>query len=136
MDESTAFLSNLRWARIRVKWNGKTPPPYVEVFEGQSIYDIQLWWEIQPFVRSVNALTDMVAGTELREDEEEGAHARESVGYPSSRREKIDGTEDVPSSRENQTGFLAQKVADKSDLMLDQTRGRVKTRALPKGNQG
>ena len=36
MDEDTTFLFDLRWARIRVKWNGKTFPHYVEVFEGQS----------------------------------------------------------------------------------------------------
>ena len=54
MDEDTTFLSDLCWARIRVKWNGKTPPPYVEVSEGQSRYEIQLWWEIQLSVRSAN----------------------------------------------------------------------------------
>ena len=31
-----------------------------------------------------NALTDMVVGNELREDEEEGARARESMGVPGS----------------------------------------------------
>ena len=46
MDDDTTFLSDLRWTRIRVKWSGKTLPQYVEVFEGQSIYKIQLWWEI------------------------------------------------------------------------------------------
>ena len=84
MDEDTTFLSDLRWARIRVKWNGKTLPSYVEVFEGQSTYEIQIWWEIQPFVRSANALTEMITGNELREDEEE-ARRGESVGSMGSR---------------------------------------------------
>ena len=65
------------------------------MFEGQNRYDIQLWWEIQPSFKSTNALTNMLAGNELREDEEEGARARESVGVLGSRREKIDGIEDV-----------------------------------------
>ena len=123
MDEDTTFLSDLRWARIRVKRKGKTLPPCVEVFEGQSIYDIQLWWDIQPSVKSANALTDMIAGNELREDEEEGARTGESMGVLGSRQEKIDGIEDVSSSKEIQTGCLAQKQADKADPWMDQTRG-------------
>ena len=46
MDEDMAFMSNLQWARIWVKWNGKTLPQFVEVLEGQSRYEIYLWWEI------------------------------------------------------------------------------------------
>ena len=34
MDEDMTFLFDFRWVRIRVKWNGKTPPPYVQVTEG------------------------------------------------------------------------------------------------------
>ena len=48
VDENTAFLSDLRWARIRVKWDGSSNPPSVVVSKGDSSFVIQLWWEFQP----------------------------------------------------------------------------------------
>ena len=32
VDEDTAFMSELHWARIQVKWGGRTSPQFVEVF--------------------------------------------------------------------------------------------------------
>ena len=75
----------------------------MEVFEGQSRYEIQLWWEIQPFVRSASTLRGLKARNEIKEEEEEeeeGAHAGDSVRSAGSSWEKTDGTEDVPSRRE------------------------------------
>ena len=107
MDEDMTFLSDLRWARIRVKWNGKTLPHYVEVFEGQSRHEIELWWEIQPFVRSASALRELEARHKIREEEEEGACEGVSVSSAGSRWEKIDGIEDVPSGRDKLSDCLA-----------------------------
>ena len=136
MYEDTTFLSDLRWARIRVKWNGITPPPYIEMSEGQSRYEIQLWWEIQPFVRFANALTEMAAGNERREDKEEGTRAGESVGVLGRRREKIYGIEDVSSGREKKIGCLAQKQANEVDPGPIKFEGRAKNRALSIAKQG
>ena len=107
MDEDTTFLSDFRWARIRVKWNGKTLPQFVKVFEGQNIYEIQLWWEIPPFFRSASALREPKIRNEIRVEEEEGARAGESVSSVGSRLEKTDGIEGVPSCRERLSAFLA-----------------------------
>ena len=48
VDENTTFLSYLRWAKIRVKWDGSSNPLFVVVSEGDSSFVIQLWWEVQP----------------------------------------------------------------------------------------
>ena len=48
MDEDTAFLFELRWARIRVKCDGSTLPKVTVVTVGDQSFEIQLWWEIQP----------------------------------------------------------------------------------------
>ena len=42
VDENMAFLSNLRWARIRVKWDGSSNPSSAVVSKGDSSFVIQL----------------------------------------------------------------------------------------------
>ena len=119
MDKDMAFMSDLQWARIWVKWNGKTLPQFVEVLEGQSRYEIYLWWEILPFVRSASALRELEPRNGVRE-EEEGARTGESVSSAGSHWEKTDGTEEVPLGREKQSDCLAHKQSDvevsRSDL--------------------
>ena len=88
----------------------------MEVFEGQSRYEIQLWWEIQPFVRSTSTLREPEARNEIKEEEEEGAHAGESMRSAGSSWEKIDGTEHVPSRRER----LSKKQSDEEDPWTNQ----------------
>ena len=106
-----------------MKWIEKTLPQYVEVFEGQSRYEIQLWWEIQPFVRSASASREPKARNEIKEEEEEeGARAGESVRSAGSRWEKTDGIEDVPSRREKLSDCLAQKLSGE-DPRTDQIFG-------------
>ena len=48
IDEDTTFLSELRWARIRVKRDGLALPKVMVVTMGDYSFEIQLWWEIQP----------------------------------------------------------------------------------------
>ena len=102
-----------------MKWNGKTLPQFVEVFEGQSRYEIQLWWEIQPFVRSASALREPETRKEIKEEEEEDARAGENVSFAGRLLEKTDGIEGVPSCREKLSAFLAQKQSGEEDLRSD-----------------
>ena len=70
MDEDTAFLSELRWARIRVKCHGSIFPKVTVVTVGDHNFEIQLWWKIQP--RFVDARWDRSpekAGSPMEEDE-------------------------------------------------------------------
>ena len=67
-----------------MKWNGKILPQVLEVLEGQSRYEIHLWWEIQSFVRSASASRELETRNEVRE-EEEGACAGESMSSAGSR---------------------------------------------------
>ena len=56
IDEGMTFLSDFQWARIRVKWDGKSLPQFVEVSVGSYRYAIQLWWEVQPCLGSASAV--------------------------------------------------------------------------------
>ena len=43
VDEDTTFMENLCWARIRVMWDGKSYPQFVEASVGPKRYETQLW---------------------------------------------------------------------------------------------
>ena len=53
IDEDTVFLSELRWARIKVKRDGSALPKVTVVTVGDYSFEIQLWWEIQPRIVTV-----------------------------------------------------------------------------------
>ena len=69
-------------------------------------YKIQIWWEIQPFIRAANFLREMTSRPKLRDEEVEDTRAGRSMRSEDSSLEKFDGTTRVPSSREKQSFFL------------------------------
>ena len=75
-DENTAFLSDLRWARIRVKWDGSSNPPSVVVSEGDRCFVIQLWWEFQPQMKLESLKMKPEDEGATREDGEVSSRAR------------------------------------------------------------
>ena len=62
VDENTAYLSDLRWARIQVKWDGSSNPPSVVVSKGDSSFVIQLWWEFQPQMQPERLMMESESG--------------------------------------------------------------------------
>ena len=53
MDKETSIMENFHWARIMVKNKGSGRPSSVTLLAGARCYEIQLWWEIQPWVTEV-----------------------------------------------------------------------------------
>ncbi|RVW53777.1 Transposon TX1 uncharacterized 149 kDa protein [Vitis vinifera] len=52
IDSQTETLEDLQWARILVKLNDEKPPNVVEVWAEDVCYEITLWWEIKPVLRT------------------------------------------------------------------------------------
>ena len=76
MDEDTAFLVDLRWARIKVKWGGRDLPRLVEVTCGSFCFPIQLWWEVSPCLDTEFTARRLVEEKNPKGEEgEEGARA-------------------------------------------------------------
>ena len=48
MDEDTACMANLQWARILVKSVGRVLPGELHVVIGNASFSFQLWWEVPP----------------------------------------------------------------------------------------
>ena len=83
-----------------MKWDGKTFPQFFEVSTDLKRYDIQLWWEIQPFISFANFLRETTPRLKLRDEKVVFVCVGRSVRFEDSRLEKSDGTTRVPSSRE------------------------------------
>ena len=101
IEEDAVFLSDFRWARIRVKWDGKPLPQSVEVSAGSCRFVVQLWWEVQQCLGFASVVRRSEKGEVMRVDEGGDAHAegreRHSVN---NRLHDNEGTIELPSSRE------------------------------------
>ena len=62
VDESTGFMTELSWARMLVKVDGRVLPNSIEVVDGTKSFDIQLWWEIPPRISLVKKLRSAKKG--------------------------------------------------------------------------
>ena len=81
VDEDIVFPTDLRWARIRVKWDGTSNPRSVVVSEGDGSFVIQLWWEFQPQLMLESRTIKPESGGETREEGEVSPRVIESVEY-------------------------------------------------------
>ena len=79
VDENMMFLSDLCWARIRVKWDGRSTPPSIVVSKGDGRCVIQLWWEVQPRMMPERVVKESERGEVPRGEEEVSTRAGESV---------------------------------------------------------
>ena len=70
-DEDTTGMSELQWARILAKLDGRSLPSSTQVAVGSGCFSILLWWEFPPWhVQVVLSRGNLVNG--VSEDREEG----------------------------------------------------------------
>ena len=105
VDENTAFLTDLHWARIRVTWDGTSNPRSVVVFEGDRSFVIRLWWEFQPQMMLESRTMKLESGGETREEGEVSPRAIESVKYSVHARVKT--TEETKGALPREKGKLS-----------------------------
>ena len=80
VDEDTEMKKEVKWARLLIKLSGKAKPSAVNILEGPRSYELQIWWEILPWVTGVFPVSSRFAGKNTKEEDEEGARAAERVG--------------------------------------------------------
>ena len=135
VDEDTTFMANLRWARIRVMWDGKSYPQFVEVSVGPKRYEIQLWWEIHLFLSSINILREKSTSPRLEVEDGRDTCARRSVSSEEKGVEKTDGTRLVSSSGVRQTYLKSQEKVDlRSGQASEANRGSSSACGLDTGS--
>ena len=82
VDKVTETKKEVKWARLLIKLSGKAMPSAVNILEGPRSYELQIWWEIPPWVTGVYPVSSRVVGKNPKEEDEEGARAAERVGRP------------------------------------------------------
>ena len=82
VDEVTKMKKEVKWARLLIKLSGKVRPSAVNILEGPRAYELQIWWEIPPWVTGVFPVVSRFEGKNPKEEDEEGACAAERVGRP------------------------------------------------------
>ena len=82
VDEDTELKKEVKWARLLIKMSGKERPSAVNILEGPRTYELQIWWEILPWVTGVFPASSRFVRKNPKEEGEEGARAIERVGSP------------------------------------------------------
>lgn len=52
-DQETSLKADLRWAKLKIVKDGKERPSVLNILAGAQSYEVQLWWEIIPWVARV-----------------------------------------------------------------------------------
>ena len=82
VDEDTELKKEVKWARLLIKMSGEVRPSAANILEGPRTYELQIWWEILPWVTGVFPASSRFVGKNTKEEVEEGARAVERVGRP------------------------------------------------------
>ena len=82
-DKATRMKKESKWARMLIKSEGKDRPNTVNILEGPRSYELQIWWEIPPWVTGVFPAVSRSAEKETKEEDVVVARAAKQVGTPS-----------------------------------------------------
>ena len=80
VDEFTEMKKEVKWARLLIKLFGKARPSASNILEGPRSYELQIWWEILPWVTGVYPVSSRLVRKNPKEEDEEGVRAAERVG--------------------------------------------------------
>ena len=82
-DKVTEMKKEMKWTRMLIKSEGKAKLSTVNILEGPRSYELQIWWEIPPWVTGVYPVASRVAEKYPKEEDEVVARAARRVGLPS-----------------------------------------------------
>ena len=71
----------MKWARMLIKMVGKSRPSVVNILEGLRSFELQIWWEVSPWVFGVYPVSSRAEAKNPEEEEEGVAHAVKRVGF-------------------------------------------------------
>ena len=81
VDKNIEMKTEVKWARLLIKMVGKSRPSVVNILEGPRSFELQIWWEVSPWVSSVYPVVSRVEVENPEEEEEGVARAVKRVGF-------------------------------------------------------
>ena len=80
LDKVTTLRTEVKWARMLIKSVGKSRPSAVNILEGSRSFELQIWWEIPPWLANVYPVCSSAEAENPKEEEDGGARAALRVG--------------------------------------------------------
>ena len=81
IDEITERRMELRWARLLIKSTGAPRPSTVNILEGPRSFELQIWWEVLPWVTDVYPVYARATAKSSEEGEDGTTRAERRVGF-------------------------------------------------------
>ena len=82
LDENTKKKMEVRWARLLIKVEGKSRPSVVNILEGPRSFELQIWWEIPPWVTGVYPVSSREEAKNPEEEDDGEARAVKRLSFP------------------------------------------------------
>ena len=82
LDKNIEERKEVKWARILIKVEGNFRPSVVNILEGPRSYELQIWWEIAPWVTGVYPVSSGVVSKHPEEEEDVETRADKRVRFP------------------------------------------------------
>ena len=80
VDKNTEMKKEVKWVRMMIKMVGKSRPRVVNILEGPRSFELQIWWEVPPWVTGVHSVSSRAVVKNPEEDEEGWSRAVKRVG--------------------------------------------------------
>ena len=80
LDKNTEMKTEVKWARMLIKMVSKSRPSVVNILEGP-YFELQIWWEVSPWVTGVYPVSSWVEAKNSEEEEEGVVRAAKRVGF-------------------------------------------------------
>ena len=96
IDKITELRRELSWARLLVKTTGLPRPSTVNILEDPRSFELQIWWEVRPWVIDVYPVYATGSAQSPKEEDDGEARAEERVG--------LDGLSCIDDSQREETG--------------------------------
>ena len=80
IDKITELRREMKWARILVKTTGSPRPSTINILEGSRSFELQIWWEVRPWVTDVYPVYARAAAKSPKEEDDGEARAEKRVG--------------------------------------------------------
>ena len=98
INKITELRREMKWARILIKLTGSPRLSTINILEGPRSFELQIWWEVPPWVTNVYPVYARVAAKSSEEEEDGAARAERTVGFgrPSCNDERQQGLAGEP----------------------------------------
>ena len=81
IDKITELRRELSWARILVKTTRSPRPSTVNILEGPRSFELQIWWEVRPWVTDVYPVYATGSAKSPKEEDDGEVRAEKRVGF-------------------------------------------------------